>query len=170
VSYKHHDPFSHKNGYARHMMVMKGDAMNVIDIMTPKPVTILHTENLGKALQLMEQTGSRHLPVLSREGHLVGIVSDRDCRLALNSPHILRERWQDEVILNETKVVHIMSPAPIIAEEFMPASEAARLMLTNHISALPVMRGETLTGIVTVTDIVRAFIVLEKRNTTFPVE
>lgn len=144
--------------------------MNVIDIMTPKPVTILHTANLGKALHLMEQTGCRHLPVLSLEGHLVGIISDRDCRLALNSPHILRERWQDELVLEETRVVNIMTPAPIIAEEFMPAHEAARLMLDNHISALPVMRGETLTGIITVTDILRAFITIETRKAKYPIE
>ncbi|MFW5690851.1 MAG: CBS domain-containing protein, partial [Chloroflexota bacterium] len=67
--------------------------MNVIDIMTRSPVTIRPDAMLGEALEIMDQVGCRHLPVLSAEKHLVGIVSDRDCRLALNSPNIMRERW-----------------------------------------------------------------------------
>lgn len=137
--------------------------MNVIDIMTKSPETIRHDQTLGDALARMEAVGCRHLPVLSVEKHLVGIVSDRDCRLALNSPNIMRERWQDEELINHVRVVGIMTPAPIIVEGDVPAAEAARLMLENSISALPVMRGETLIGIVTSSDILTAFIALEKR-------
>lgn len=142
--------------------------MNVIDIMTRSPQTIRHDAKLRDALELMESVGCRHLPVLSREKHLVGIISDRDCRLALNSPNIMRERWQDEAVINETRVVSIMSPAPIIVESDVPAAEAARLMLTHRISALPVMRGETLIGIVTTSDILMAFMTLEKKLAALP--
>jgi len=129
----------------------------VADMMTKNPVTIRSNEHLGRALELMEEFGCRHLPVMSSAAHLVGIVSDRDCRLALNSPHIMRERSWDADVINNTRVASIMTPAPIIVEPQMPASEAARLMLTNHISALPVMRGETLIGIVTTSDVLTAF-------------
>ncbi|GAB4345701.1 MAG: hypothetical protein Kow00117_23110 [Phototrophicales bacterium] len=142
--------------------------MNVIDIMTRSPKTIRHDATLREALELMEEVGCRHLPVLSREKHLVGIISDRDCRLALNSPHIMRERWQDEAIINQTRVASIMSPAPIIVESDVPAAEAARLMLIHRISALPVMRGETLIGIVTTSDILAAFMTLEKKLAALP--
>lgn len=138
--------------------------MNVASIMTKKPVTIRHDQSLQDALQLMQQVGCRHLPVVSREEHLVGIISDRDCRLALNSPHVLRERWQDEVVTRDTVVAAIMSPAPIIVEPNAPAHEAARLMLTHNISALPVMRAETLVGIITTSDLLTAFMHLDKNN------
>lgn len=137
--------------------------MYISEVMTARPVTIGHQQTLGEALDLMEHIGCRHLPVISRDKHLVGIISDRDCRLALNSPHILRESWQDEAILDHTIVAAIMTPAPIIVEPDSPASEAARLMLTHHISALPVMRGETLVGIVTTSDLLAAFMSLEKK-------
>lgn len=131
--------------------------VNVANIMTRKPVTIRNTATLREALDLMGRHHCRHLPVVSGDGHLIGIVSDRDCRLALNSPHIMRERHWDEDVINSTSMAAIMTPAPIIVEPDMHASEAARLMLENHISALPVMRGETLVGIVTTSDILAAF-------------
>lgn len=131
--------------------------VNVADIMTRKPIAIRNSATLREALELMEHHHCRHLPVVSGDNHLIGIVSDRDCRLALNSPHIMRERGWDEDVINQTSMAMIMSPAPIIVEPDMHASEAARLMLDNHISALPVMRGETLVGIVTTSDILAAF-------------
>ena len=70
--------------------------MNVSDIMTKKPVTARLDTTLREALEMMQQNNCHHLPVLGTNGHLIGILSDRDCRTALNSPHTLRERWQDE--------------------------------------------------------------------------
>ena len=98
-----------------------------------------------------------HLPVISKQKHLVGVISDRDCRQALNSPYILRERWQDEELLDKLDVRTFMTPAPIIVEPDAPATEATRLMLTHTIGCLPVMRGETLVGIITRSDIFVAF-------------
>ena len=142
--------------------------MNVADIMTRNPATIEHDSTLGVALEIMERVDCRHLPVLSADSHLVGILSDRDCRLALNAPNILRERWQDEEIIQNTQIAAIMTPAPIVTEAGVPACEAARLMLTHHVSALPVMRGETLIGIVTTSDLLVAFMSLVKRVEAFP--
>ncbi|GAB4513819.1 MAG: hypothetical protein OHK0046_15010 [Anaerolineae bacterium] len=136
---------------------MEGNRMNVAAIMTTKPVTIRHDGTLGQALEMMENVGCRHLPVISAESHLIGIVSDRDCRLALNSPHVMRERWQDEAVTNRTFVSMIMTPAPIVVEPDTSIYEATRLMLNNHISALPVMRGETLVGIITTSDLLMAY-------------
>lgn len=131
--------------------------MNVSDIMTHKPKTIRLEKPLREALEMMDTIGCHHLPVINNYGHVIGIVSDRDCRTALNSPHILRERWQDEELANRLPVRAIMTPAPIIITPESPASEASRLMLKNQISCLPVMRDETLVGIVTRSDILLAF-------------
>ena len=131
--------------------------MNVVDVMTNDPITISPGATLREALNLMQDHHFMHVPVLSKQKHLVGIISDRDCRQALNSPFILRERWQDEDLIDTLDVRAIMTPAPIIVEPYAPATEAARLMLTHHIGCLPVMRAETLVGIVTRSDILVAF-------------
>lgn len=136
--------------------------MNVVDIMTAQPVTIRANQPLRAALETMQEHQCKHLPVLSKGGHVVGVVSDRDLRHALNSPFILRERWQDEELIDHLQVRAVMTPAPIIIEPHMIASEAARLMLQHRIGCLPVMRGETLVGIVTRSDILVAFMNLQK--------
>jgi acetoin utilization protein AcuB len=138
--------------------------MNVSDIMTDKPVTIRPSNTLREALEAMDRIACHHLPVVSADGHVVGILSDRDCRTALNSPHTMRERWQDEALADHLQVRTIMTPAPIIVEPNASADEAARLMLVNHISCLPVMRGETLIGIITTSDILMAFMAMYKRD------
>lgn len=138
--------------------------MNVSDIMTVKPMSIHQDGTLRQALELMDRNHFRHLPVMNSEGQLVGIISDRDCRTALNSPHILRERWQDENLANTLRVRSLMTPAPIVIEPDAEAVEAARLMLNNHISCLPVILGETLVGIVTTSDILIAFMDMYRRE------
>ncbi|MBL8118941.1 MAG: CBS domain-containing protein [Anaerolineae bacterium] len=138
--------------------------MNVSDIMTAKPSTVRLHSTLREALDIMERIGCHHLPVLSNENHLIGIISDRDCRTALNSPYIMRERWQDEELVNHLQVRMIMTPAPIVIPPDARAEDAARLMVENQISSLPVMKDETLVGIVTRSDIVMAFIRLAESS------
>jgi len=142
--------------------------MNVVDIMTAKPVTIHQDGTLHDVLALMETHRYRHIPVINGEGQLVGMISDRDCRLALNSPYLVREGWQDDVLANRLRARTIMTPAPIVIEPDAPATDAARLMLEYRISALPVIRSETLIGIVTTSDILSAYIKLSRRATWTP--
>ncbi|NWG17590.1 MAG: CBS domain-containing protein [Chloroflexi bacterium] len=144
--------------------------MYVSDIMTAKPATIRLNNTLRDALETMERVGCHHLPVIGTDGHLVGIISDRDVRTALNSPYILRERWQDEELVNHLPVRAMMTPAPIVIAPEAPAAEAVRLMLKNQISCLPVMRDETLVGIITRSDILLAFMnLLQNRNSRYDI-
>lgn len=138
--------------------------MNVSDIMTRKPAIIRLHATLHDALELMERVKCHHLPVLNSEAHLIGVISDRDCRTALNSPYIMRERWQDDELTHHLQVRAFMTPAPIVVAPESRAEEAARLMLANRINCLPVMRDETLVGIVTTSDILKAFIHQTTRN------
>ena len=136
--------------------------MNVADIMTINPVTIRHDRTLRDAIEMMERVGCHHLPVTGSDGHIIGIISDRDCRIALNVPATPPEGWRDDEATQNILVRRVMTPAPIIVEPDASADEAARLMLSHHISSLPVMRSETLIGIITTSDILSAFIRLHK--------
>jgi acetoin utilization protein AcuB len=142
--------------------------MNVSDIMTANVVTIDKSQSLYDALRAMEEIGCHHLPVTSQAGHVVGILSDHDCRRALNWPHLWKGGWEEEALPHELLVAHFMTPAPIVTEPNTPAEEAARLMLVHHISCLPVMRAETLVGIVTTSDLLVAFMTLSRREKSLP--
>src|ERR1041384_3341918 len=108
--------------------------MNVSDIMTERPATVRLHSTLREVLDLMEQINCHHVPVLSSENHLIGIISDRDCRLAMNSPYIMRERWQDQELVNNLSARMIMIPAPIVIPPEANAEDAAKLMLQRRIS------------------------------------
>lgn len=131
--------------------------MNVKAIMTENPICVTAKDTLRVALEKMNKRPCKHLPVLSDSKHLIGVISDRDCRYALNSPHVLREREDDIHLLNTLEVRTVMTPAPIIIEPDIDASEAARLLYTHRIGCLPVMRAETLIGIITRSDMLLAF-------------
>lgn len=138
--------------------------MHVADIMTSTPITIEQGASITRAFQLMLDNEYQQLPVLSENGHLVGVIHQRDCRCALGLPEPRATNCGTEMPI-ETRisppknlwVQHYMQPAPIIVEPETPVHEAARLMTTHHVRALPVMRGETLVGIVTVSDLLIAF-------------
>lgn len=131
--------------------------MNVSEMMTAKPVSIHQDRPLRVALEVLDEHSFHHLPVMNSTSQLVGILTKRDIRAALKSPYILRETWQNEDAIIRLPVRTIMTPAPIVIEPEADADEAARLMLINHISCLPVIRSETLVGIITTSDILTAF-------------
>ncbi len=130
--------------------------MRVRDVMTPSPVTVQPGDTLRTVQMRMAAQGCRRLPVLDPAGRLCGIITDRDVRLALNSPLVLRERWQDDMLLDHTLVDASMTPDPITITPDAPLPRAIELLLEHKISGLPVVEGDRLVGIVTVTDLLRA--------------
>jgi len=130
----------------------------VADVMTPDPVTVTPTTTLSEAVRLMMQGGFRRLPVVDEEGQLIGIVTDRDLRLAMDSPVVLHERSQHEYHMTHVTVSACMTPDPITVEPATPVADAIRRMRDHRIGGLPVVMGDELVGIVTVTDILDAFL------------
>jgi acetoin utilization protein AcuB len=137
--------------------------MNVSDLMTANPITVMVDETLLAALEKMDQHAIHHLPVLSRGKHLIGILSDRDCRRALQKPFTERAYWQDEVV-KRIIVRDVMTTAPITISDLSSTQEAARLMLLHQIGCLPVMRDETLVGIITRNDVLMAYVQMDRFN------
>lgn len=128
--------------------------MRIRDVMTPNPTTIGPNESLYVALQKMATVG-RRLPVVAN-GELVGVITDRDLRLAMNSPHVLREKWEDEYLLRQSIVEEFMTVNPVTVTPDMPVVEAADLILKGHFSGLPVVDEQNrVVGVVTVTDLIR---------------
>lgn len=127
--------------------------MNVIDIMTPKPIAIFKTDSLAKALNIMEKNQKRHLVVIEGDGELVGIISDRDCKEAMASPFAIYDSERAMSFAEKILVQRIMTHTPTNITPQSSVQEAARLMTENHFSALPVMQDKNIIGIITSTDL-----------------
>lgn len=128
--------------------------MYVREVMTSAVVAIAPDQSIGTAVRLMKEGGFRRLPVVE-DGKLVGIVTDRDLRLATNSPLVLREKWYSDFILESIKVKSCMTANPITIMPDASVLEAVKLMRGRKIGGLPVVAeldGE-LVGVVTTTDL-----------------
>lgn len=131
--------------------------MLVQDVMQSKVITITPRTTLPEALGLAQRRGIRHLPVID-EGKLVGIVSDRDLKRAMASSATLLDVHELHYLLDRLSVDEVMTRGVITIGPMFPVEEAARLMVSEKISALPVTEGGHLVGIVTETDVLDLFV------------
>ena len=131
--------------------------MRVRELMTGAPITVSPATDVVEARKRMIAERIRHLIVL--EGtELVGIVTDRDIRLNLPSQATSLSVWEVNYLLARLTVGTVMTKGVIVIGPDREAYDAARLMLEHKIGALPVVDGGRLVGIITETDILRAFV------------
>ena len=134
--------------------------MFVREYMTHNPVTITADVSVPQALRLMRDKKIRRLPVLDRRDKLVGIVSDRDLLHASPSPATSLSVWEMNELMGKLKVKEVMTREVITVSEELPIEEAALIMADHKIGGLPVMREQTLAGIITETDLFKALLEL----------
>jgi acetoin utilization protein AcuB len=126
-------------------------------LMTEDPITIAPDTRVIDAHRRMQTEAIRHLPVCV-DGHLVGIVTDRDIRLNLPSPATSLSIWEVHELLSRVTVEQIMTRAVILVGPDRDVAEAARIMIDHKIGALLVMEGDRIVGILTEADFVRAMV------------
>jgi acetoin utilization protein AcuB len=92
----------------------------------------------------MQEGNFRCAPVLD-DGRLVGIITNRDVR-----SHMGR--------LDQIEVKFAMTDNPVTIAPTTPLHEAARLLFERKIDALPVLEDAHLVGVMTTSDVFRAFL------------
>jgi len=130
--------------------------LTVNDLMTVIPHAVTPSTPLRRVIEMMKTEGCRQLPVL-KNGKLVGIITDRDVRLVMNSPIVPHGRWQDEELLNKVLADSCMTANPMSVAPETPAYRAAKMLSLYKFGALPVIDGDILVGIITVTDFLDFF-------------
>ncbi len=127
--------------------------MLVKDRMTSPVLTITPDVSIQDALASMRNDKVRRYPVLDKHGKMIGIVTESDLLNAKPSEATTLSMWEISTLLSKITVERVMTEDVITTTEDCPIEEAARVMSDNHISALPVMRGKSLVGMITETDI-----------------
>jgi acetoin utilization protein AcuB len=130
--------------------------MLVSDVMQAPVLTVGSKTTLPEGMRLVQQRGIRHLPVIE-DDRLVGIVSDRDFKRAMASSATTLEVRELRYLLDSVTMDQIMTRAVITVGPTFPIEEAARLMVQEKVSALPVTERGRLVGIVTETDVLELF-------------
>ncbi|HUM16366.1 MAG TPA: CBS and ACT domain-containing protein [Candidatus Nitrosotalea sp.] len=131
--------------------------MLVRDIMQGHPVSATPETRLPALVRLLQRRGFRHVPIVD-SGKLVGIVSDRDVKQSMTSAALMTEGPERARLLDELTAGQIMTRRVTTIGPTDGVEEAARLMATRKISALPVTEDDRLLGIVTETDVLHLFV------------
>jgi acetoin utilization protein AcuB len=121
-------------------------------------ITIGPKTPLDEALSLMTKEHIRRLPVVDHSGSLVGIVTELDLLKASPSAATSLSVWEIKSLLSAFPIEKIMTREVFTVTEDMPLEDAARIMVDNKIGGMPVVRGESVVGIITETDIFKAFL------------
>jgi CBS domain-containing protein len=129
----------------------------VSQLMQRNVVTIDEDVSCRDAVALMTRDRIRHLPVVTSDGKLRGIITDRDVRHHLFKPEVFRTVGTIPVerLLSEVPVRDVMSTPAISVASDTPLDEAAQVMLDHKLGSLPVVDHDRLVGIMTETDLLR---------------
>lgn len=144
--------------------------MKVRDLMNTSVVTIDEDATAEEAASLMMEKRVGCLPVMNREGRLVGIITESDFEphpkhMALGGNlYVLLGEWMKTEEMEEMahklrnkRVKEFMGPEVFTVDEDTSVADAVRSILQQHISHLPILRDKELVGIVTRHDLIRLF-------------
>jgi len=134
--------------------------MFVSETMNTNLVSIAPETKLSEVRTLMKDNNFRHLPVVDKDGKLIGIVTDRDMRDASPSSLLSEEEYQrtlDRVM--EHTVSEIMTKDPLTISVYFTLQDTLMVMGSRKVGALPVVDEDGyLKGIMSTRDLLKAFV------------
>jgi CBS domain-containing protein len=117
--------------------------------MTREPYTLGPDNSLGDARKLMSEHHIRHIPVVSGEGNVLGIISQRDVFAAEDSSVLVKNRGSSD---HYVALSAIMSSPVQWVDEHASLRGCALLLQKHKMGCLPVVRDGRLVGIITDSD------------------
>jgi acetoin utilization protein AcuB len=121
--------------------------MKIKALMVPDPITISEEASVAEAIALMKVNAIRHLPVVDDGRRLLGFVTLADLKQGL-IPSMVEPLTLRDLMIRQ----------PITISPESHIETAARLIYRHKIGGLPVVKGGRVVGIITESDILRAFI------------
>jgi PII-like signaling protein/CBS domain-containing protein len=138
-------------------------------VMAEKPVTVHPETPVKEIARIFAEHHFESVPVVDSQGHILGIITDQD--LAYRALNIQIPRWQyllsgvplvkkvyEQTLIELEKsqgktASHVMTANPICIQAEDPLSKAAEQLLHHRIEHLPVLEGEKLVGMLTLSDV-----------------
>jgi len=121
--------------------------MKISELMVPKPITITEKASISDAIALMKVNAIRHLPVVSEGNRLKGFVTLADLKQGL-IPSMVGDLTLQDLMIKD----------PITVDPDDDVEIAAQIIYRHKIGGMPVVKKKQVVGIITESDILRAFI------------
>ena len=150
--------------------------MQVRDVMTHGVIGVPEAASIAEAIETMLRSRVSALFVFNAKNQLIGILSEGDLlrRSELGSEH-KRPRWLEFLLgsgrLAESyaheygrKVGEVMTGDVETIEEGADLSEAVDRMLRRRVKRLPVLRGETVVGVISRSDLLKGLLAATPRT------
>ncbi|MCF0237885.1 MAG: CBS domain-containing protein [Sphaerochaetaceae bacterium] len=138
--------------------------MTIEQRMSTNLVTATMEMSIQDASDLMKSSGVHCLPVLDEKWKFYGIVTQTDILKAMPSPVSTLTVYEEKTLLSEIKIRSILTRNPVIVSKDESIEKAAKIMVDNDVSWLPVMDKDKLVGVVSRVDMLK--MLLEVFGTT----
>lgn len=127
----------------RDVNIMKSCKVGMV--MTNDVTVVRKNMTVGDVIRLMQKTRHNGFPVVDGMGRLVGIITLSD----------IRDIPVDKRM--EAVVEEAMTPDPVVVTPYDTLDEASRWLSIADVGRLPVVDGDLLVGVITRSDIIRAY-------------
>jgi len=121
--------------------------MKIRSLMIPDPITIKENASIEEAIEVMKSNSIRHLPVVEKKNRLKGFLTLADLKQGL-IPSLVADVSLSDLMIKD----------PITVGPDDDVEIAAQLIYKHKIGGMPVVKRDKIVGIITETDILRAFI------------
>ena len=125
--------------------------ITVDELMTPNPHTLSRDDSLHDAWDIMTTKRIRHIPIIDKDNHVLGLVTQRDV-LAATKPSSKAETGG--VDSSNIRVSDIMIEKVVVIHKSDNLRQAALHMQSHKYGCLPVIDEDCLVGIITDSDFV----------------
>jgi CBS domain-containing protein len=143
--------------------VPAGDYLTVKDYMHTDLRTVTPEDFVHTAQERMQAARIRHLPVVTPEQKLVGIITDRDVRQASSSRLPQFAAYEAAEQIQALQVQRIMTTQVLTVRRDTPVADAGQRLLEQRLGGLPVIRADQVVeGMITVTDLISAYVQLHQ--------
>jgi len=132
----------------------------VSDLMTTQLFTLLESDSLYTAKQIMEMARVRHVPIVDSKDSFIGLITHRDMlAVAVSKLSDIDSSTQDELDAG-IPLREIMRTDVAIVSSDTQLRDAAQMLLDHKYGCLPVVDNGKLVGIITEADFLRLTISL----------
>ena len=126
--------------------------MTVKRMMKKNPITTTAETSIVDVADILKENHIHRLPILDKKGKLIGVITEKDILHASPSPVSSLSVYEMPYMLSRLKVSNLMTKDVRTIDPDTTVEEAAKIMVDDDLSCLPVIEGEKLVGIVSKSD------------------